>query len=146
MKALGIILARKGSRRIRRKNIQPLGLSLPTDGKEGKISEDRFKKSVPGIMKVGKAYTASVQVKNTGDSRTTFIIFVHSDGYTIFVDDGWRSVTLDKGSSCILKFKIVPIEEHVGEHPITVDLFAKSKNGVVKKVDSVSDYVYFIER
>ncbi|RLI73426.1 acylneuraminate cytidylyltransferase family protein, partial [Archaeoglobales archaeon] len=25
MKALGIILARKGSRRIRRKNIQPLG-------------------------------------------------------------------------------------------------------------------------
>jgi hypothetical protein len=132
----------------KRKNMQPPELLSPMDGKDGKISQDIFKSSISSVMKVGKAYTALVQVKNTGDSRTNFTVIVQSKTpLTIFVNEKRRSMTLDKGSTRMLKFKIVPVKEYVGEFPITVDLYAKyDENGTRGRVDSFSDYVYLIKR
>ena len=99
------------------------------------------------MREVGKTYTALVQVKNTGDSRTNFTIRVHSSKFIIFVHDEWRSVTLDKDLIHTFEFKIVPFKEHTEDLPITVDLYAKCKeSGKYAKVDSFTDYVRFIER
>jgi len=130
---------------LKRKNMQPHELITSADGKDGEISYDIFK--VPGVMKVGKVYTVLVQVKNTGDSRLNFTVVVHSDKYTLFIDEPYREITLDKDSVRILKFKIIPIKEYVGELPITVDLYAKhEENETYRKVDSSTDYVYLIKR
>jgi len=140
---------------LKRKNMHPQGLLLQKnellqkDDIDGKISQDIFNRSVPDVMEVGKTYTALVKVKNTGDSSANFIIRVHSEKFIIFVEDkpAWRDITLDKGSTRILKFKMVPIREYVGELPITVDLYAKHKeNETYRKVDSSTDYVYLIKR
>jgi 4-amino-4-deoxy-L-arabinose transferase-like glycosyltransferase len=133
---------------LKRKNMQPPEFSQ-IDGKDGKISQDIFKRSVPGVMKVGKIYVALVQVRNTGDSRTNFTVNVYSDRYTIFVqEDSSNRITLDKDSIRILKFKIIPLCEYVGELPITVDLFVNydENERYIKRVDSFSDYVYLIEK
>ena len=138
----------------KRKSQQPLELRevSPRDGKNGELSQDVFKRSVPDVMKIGEVYTALVQVKNTGDSRTTFTGRVYSDEYTVFVEaisaEDMHELILDKGSSRILKFKIVPLKEYVGELPITVDLYIKyEEDGTYgKKVDSVSDSVYLIKK
>lgn len=127
---------------LKRKNVQPSEL-LPRSG-EGKIFQAIFKRSVPSVMKVGKVYTALIKIKNTGDSRTNFIVKSHSEKFVIFME-GLHEVTLDKGSSRILKFKIVPNKEYVGELSIRVDLYAEYEE-CIKKIDSSTDYVYLIER
>lgn len=129
---------------LKRKDIQPPESSLPPDGKAGEISRDIFERTVPCMMKVGKPYTVLVQIKNTDDSRTNFTANLHSDKYIIFEET--QEVILDKSSTYILKFEIVPIKEYVGELPITVDLYAKHEDGTHRKVDSVSDYVYLTKR
>ena len=139
---------------LRRKKTQVSGLtaleraSTKTADKRGKIFKDIFEKSVPSVMKVGEVYKAEVRVKNTGNSRTNFTIFVHSNDYILFVEDAKHSITLDKGSTFALKFKLLPIKEYAGELPITVDLYARSEKNknIMKKVDSVTDYVYFIRK
>lgn len=125
----------------KRKKIQPRELLLQTNVKKGEIAQDIFNRSVPVTMEVGKAYSVLVQVKNTADSRTNFTIRVNSSKFIIFVDDEWRSVALDKGSTCTFKFIIVPFKEHKEELPITVDLYATHE-----KVDSVSDYIRSIKK
>ena len=132
---------------LKRKNIQLSELKIPTDSKSGKISSDLFKRSVPSMMTVGKVHNAQVQIKNTGDSRRDFTIRVDTEDFVIFVEENQRIVTLDKDSIRRIEFKMVPIEEYVGELPITVDLYVEFEdNGVhiIKKVDSVSDYVSHI--
>ena len=130
---------------LKRKNMQSSDFLSPIDGKGGEISQDIFKRSVPGVMKVGKPYTVLVQVKNTGDSRTNFIARVYSEKFIIYGDA--KEMTLNKGSTRILELKIVPFKEHVGELPVTVDLYARNEeNETWKKVDSVSDYVYLIKK
>jgi hypothetical protein len=134
-----------GYRIFKRIEMQPPGLLFPVDGKDGKISHDIFRRSIPNVMKVGKVYTALVQVTNTGDSRTNFTARVYSDKFIIA--GGIKEITLDKGAVRLLKFKIVPIREDAGKLPITVELYAKhEENGMIRKVDSVSDYVYRIEK
>ena len=132
---------------LKRYNMPPSELLLPTEGKEGQISKDVFRRSIPGVMKVGEVYTALIKLKNTGDSGINFIITVYSDEYIIFLEAGWSgNVTLDKGSSRMLRLKIVPFREYTGEIPITVEVYAKLESGTIKKVDSVTDYVYRIEK
>lgn len=112
----------------------------------GSISRDMFKRSVPSVMEVGKIYTALVRIENTGKFRTDFFVKVYPEGYVLFIEEPAREITLNKDSTCILKFKIVPITEYVGELPITVDFYAKSESGAMKKIDSVTDYVYLIKK
>jgi len=131
----------------KKKNMQPPELLSQMDCRDGKISKDIFNRSIPSVMKVGGVYTALVQVKNRGDSRRDFYINVYSEIYTISMEEEERSVTLNKGSTHIFKFKIVPIREYAGELPITVDLYAKyEENGTWRRVDSCSDHVYLIKR
>lgn len=118
-------------------------------GEGGKISQDIFEKSVPSTMKIGKVYTALVKVKNTGDSRTNFTVrFVPyvRNKFIMFVEDAVREITLEKGSTHLFKFKIVPFKEYNEELPITVELYAKNdENGTkIRKLDSVSTYLYRI--
>jgi len=131
---------------LKRKNMQSSELLFSTDGKDGKISEDIFKRSIPSVMKVGKSYTVLVQVKNIGDSRTNFTVRVHSNKYIMFVEEV-QEITLDNNSVYILKFKMVPLREYRGKLPITVDLYVRDEeNETYRKVDSVSDYIYLIEK
>lgn len=132
---------------LKRKNLQPPEALLETNGKDGEIFRNTFERSMPGVMKVGEIYTALVRVENTGDYRTNFTINVYSDRYIIFVEDPYREITLDKGSTRVLKFKIVPIRGYAGELPITVDLYAKYEGSeTYRKVDSVSDCIYLIKK
>ena len=119
----------------------------PTSGKDGEISQDLFDESVPNVMKVGKIYTVLVQVKNTGDSRTNFYVNVYSsDPYVIYVDKGgWCSIVLNRDSTRMLKFKIIPLRKYAGDLSITVDLYARFEDGTCGKVDSYSDYVGIIK-
>lgn len=133
---------------LKRKNIQLLELKISTS-KEGIISEYLFKESVPAVMKVGKVYKALVEVKNIGNSRTNYTIRVDSEDFIIFVEDNQRVITLDEGSARRLEFKMVPIEEHVGELPIRVDLYVEyneeNRTPTIKKADSVSDNICIIK-
>ncbi|RZN40557.1 MAG: phospholipid carrier-dependent glycosyltransferase [Methanophagales archaeon ANME-1-THS] len=133
---------------LKRNNITESELQLPTGNGWGRICQDVFNRSVPTVMKVGKVYTALVQIKNTGDSRADFAVRVYSDRFTLFVDEGLRGITLNEGSMCTLKFKIVPIREYREELPVTVDLFVgyDENERFGKKVDSFTDYVQLIER
>jgi len=87
-----------------------------------------------------------VQVKNTGNSRTNLIARVYSEKFVVEGDSG--EITLNKGSTHLFKFKIVPFREYVGELPISVDLYAKHEydETYMKKVDSVTDYIYHIKK
>lgn len=132
---------------LKRKNIEPMELMTSINGKTGKISSDIFTMSVPDVMEVGKVYTALVQVKNTGDLQTNFTARVHSDEYTIFVEAMRGSVTLDKGSTHLFKFKMLPIQESVEELPIIVDLYVKDeKNETRVKVDSILNYIHHVKK
>lgn len=133
----------------KRRDMQPPELIASADGKDGEISRDIFKRTVPGAMKMGEAYTVLVPVKNTGNSRTNFTVRVQPGEYTIFVDEKWwgKKITLNKGSTHIFKFKIVPIREYAGELPVTVDLYVRDEEKErYIKADSFSDYVYLIEK
>ena len=137
---------------IKRKNIQSSSTSFPVNITEDKkISQEVFTTNMldvnmPDVMKIGDVYTAFIKLKNTEDSRMNFRVWIHSDEYTIFVDKGIYNVTLDRGSSSILEFKIVPIKEHIGGLPIMVDLSVKPNDGdMYKKISTVSKYV-FIKR
>lgn len=127
---------------LKRKGTLPESAPPPYSG-DGEISQDIFKRSIPEVVKAGNVYTALVQVKNTGDSRANFTTVVHSDEYTIFVYGRWAKVTLDKGSTHLFKFKIVPIKKCAEKLPMTVDLYVKDeKNERQVKVDSFSDYLH----
>lgn len=127
---------------LKRKEIQPES-AAPSCSGGGEISRDIFERSIPEVVKAGNVYTALVQVKNTGDSRANFTVRVHSDEYTIFVYEWWAKATIDKGSTHLFKFKIVPIKKCAEKLPITVDLYVKDeKNERQVQVDSFSDYLY----
>lgn len=122
---------------------------LLSAGEGGKISQDILMKSIPRTMKIGTVYNAYVKVENTGDSRANFTVrFVPyvPNKFMMFVEDGVREITLDKGSTHLFIFKIVPFREYKKPLPITVELYAISEGNetIIKKVDSVSDYVYRI--
>lgn len=128
-------------------NKQQNKLLLPPSYSNGEISKDLFTGSVPDVVNLGKVYTLLVEVKNTGNSTINFVVRIHSDDYAAFIDDEWRNVTLNKGSTNIFKFKVVPYQEYNGELPITVDLYARYEdNGAYKQVDSSTAYIYRIEK
>lgn len=141
---------------LKRKNLQTPELVKPSGGKEGKISYDLFEKSIPSIAQVGNSYTTVVQVKNTGDNLTNFLVIVHSDKFKIFVNENWHVspklpdmnwfVTIDKGSSKTVEIIIVPIKESTEKIPVTCDLYAKSDYGYYEIVDSYTDYVLLIKK
>ncbi len=132
---------------LKRKFMQPPESTSPIEGKDGEISEVVFRKSVPDVMEIGKIYTALVQVTNTGESRTTFSVRVFFDWLNLYVEEErCNEVTLNKDSTQILKFKIIPLTEYAGEVPISVSLYAISDENEEIEVDSVSDYIYLIER
>ncbi|RLG38635.1 MAG: hypothetical protein DRN91_02105 [Candidatus Alkanophagales archaeon] len=129
------------------------GAEMSSTGVKATISRDAFKASVPGVMEVGKAYTVLVRVKNEGNA-TNFVMQPCFDKFTIFVDQKqfaspifipkeWR-FSLSKGESRVFKLRVLPFREHVGKMPLTVELYAESEDGVYRKVDSCTDYVYLI--
>lgn len=130
---------------LKRKHIEPR--EDVESGECVEIFEEFFRISVPSEMNVGEDYTVLFKFKNTGYSRANFPIFVDYDRYTIFVEPDWCNVTLDKGSTVLIKFKIVPIEKHNGRLPITVNLYVRAEGRVmsVRKIGAVSDYIYHIE-
>ncbi len=128
----------------KRKNMQSTELLFQANDSGEIISKDIFSKSVPKVMEVGKVYTVLVQVKNTIGLRTNYSVEVYpKDTSTIYVDNWLQTATLDANSIHMLKFKIVPLRENIGEVPIIVDVYAKS-NGVDRsqKVYTFSEFVY----
>ncbi|MCW3135964.1 MAG: glycosyltransferase family 39 protein [Canidatus Methanoxibalbensis ujae] len=134
-----------GSFVLKRKHVEPEKKLESED--RGMISEEVFRISMPGFMKVGERYTALLEIRNTGDSRANFPIFVDHNRYIIFVEPDWCNVTLDKGSSAVIKFKIVPMCRYDGKLPVTVNLYFRSDENPmsVKKVDAVTVYIYRIK-
>ena len=115
-------------------------------GEGGTISGEIFKRTVPSVMEVGESYTALVKIENTGKSSRDFFVHIYSEGYELFIEYPSRDISLDESSTSTAQFTISPVTAYVGELPITVDLYATAESGAMKKVDSVTDYVYFIER
>lgn len=133
---------------LKRINIVQPRLNVPQGPKEGEISQDMFKKTLPNIMDVGKVYIVLVEIKNIGNFTRNFTVRVQSDDFIIFVEDNQRSIKLDKSSTSRMEFKVVPMEKYVGTLPITVNLYANYEaNGktMIKEMESVSDYVYKIK-
>lgn len=131
----------------KRKNIQPIELLLQTNVSENIISKDRLSRSLPKILKVGRVYTAVVQIKNTIGSHANFSVELYPEDISVlFVDNRQQYVSLDANSVRNLKFKIIAYREHIGGIPITVEIKAKvNENEEYRKVDSISDVVY-VER
>ena len=128
-------------------NKQQNEVLLPPAYKNGEISKDLFNRSVPDVMNLGQVYTLLVEVKNTGNTTMNFAVRAYSDNYTIFVDDGWRNVTLNEGSTNRFKFKIVPYQKYSEALPITVDLYARYEDTeAYKQVDSSTVYIDRIEK
>lgn len=111
-------------------------------GAEGNINPYIYKRSVPNKMKVGSTYTILVNVKNTGDYRRVFTVKLHSDENLIFIEKSYREITLEKGSTRLLKFKITPIKGFARKVSLLSDLYVE--NGI-QPIDSVGDTV-FIEK
>ncbi|RLF18076.1 MAG: hypothetical protein DRN06_02415 [Thermoprotei archaeon] len=111
----------------------------------GELDDDVFKRSIPGVMRVGETYTALVQVRNKRDSPMSFTVVVHSDEH-IFVYEDSKKVLLNPRSVRMLKFKIVPMESGIGRYKIVADLYAR--NGTSEEyvwADSVADNVFIIK-
>lgn len=132
---------------LKRKNMQPSESVSPIEGKDGEISEEIFQKSIPSVMEMGEIYTALVQVTNTGDSRTNFSVRMFYDWFNMYVEaEQSNEVTLNKDSTHLFKYKIIPLKEYAGEIPISASLYVKSDENEEIEVDSASDCIYLIER
>jgi len=118
-------------------------------GEGGKISQDIFEKSLPATMKIGTTYKAKVKIENTGDSRRNFTVrFVPyvRNKFILFVEDGVSEISLEKGSTHLFTFNIVPYNKYNMELPITVELYSRNEENGTKymKLDSASTYVHRI--
>lgn len=114
----------------------------------GEICGVVFDRTVPEEMKIGKVYTALVQIRNTGASRASFKVQVHSDRYTIFIEPGYEFVTLDSGESRTFKFRMVPLTEYKEKVFITVDLYGYYEMNYTSqklKIDTFSDGVDIVK-
>lgn len=114
-----------------------------------KSSRDIFRQSIPNIMEIGKTYIALVRVSNSGNIRTNVTINVYSDEFKLFVDDSQRKVTLEEGSTKILKFKLLPFKESAGVFPmipITVDISEFDETGNYIILDSFTEFISRIEK
>lgn len=117
------------------------------DSSKVEIYKDIFNISVPSMMNVGKTYTALVKIKNIGDSRTPFQVNINSKEFIMFVDPNQSSVTLDEGSSSMLKFKLVPMQRYTSKLPVTVNVYDKTNKSEFNNetVESLTTYVYLIK-
>jgi hypothetical protein len=80
-------------------------------------------------MKVGKAYPAKIEIKNTGDTRTTYYIALSSDKFIIFVDKPViATITLDGGTTGTLQYNLVPFKEYAGELPVGLEVYIIPEN------------------
>lgn len=119
-------------------------LEIPVEY-SGEICGVVFDRTVSEVMKIGKVYTALVQIRNTGASRTSFKVQVYSDRYIIFIEPECEFVTLNSGESRVFEFRIVPLTEYKEKVLITVDLYGYYEmNGASQKlkIDTFSDGVY----
>jgi 4-amino-4-deoxy-L-arabinose transferase-like glycosyltransferase len=80
---------------------------------KGEISQSVFQNSVPTIMTVGKPVNLTIQVTNTGKSRTEYYLAVTCDKFRMFVDKPVRaSITLDSGESGTISYALVPFVKY----------------------------------
>jgi hypothetical protein len=116
---------------------------------EGKICPDIFSASVPGVMTVGKRYTALVKIKNTGNLSANYTVSVHAPTDYIFVDDTIKYVTIDEGSVRTVEFGVVPLRECSRELLITAELYLvdhKEDEYKICMLDGTLDSIYIIKK
>ena len=115
----------------------------------GKICPDTFSASVPGVMTVGKRYTALVKIKNTGNLTANYTVSVHVPSDYIFVDDMIKSVTIDEGSVRTVEFGLVPLRECSRQLLITAELYLvdhKEDEYKICMLDGTLDSIYIIKK
>jgi len=115
----------------------------------GKICPDTFSASVPGVMTVGKRYTALVKIKNTGNLSANYTVSVHAPTDYIFVDDIIKCVTIDEGSVRTVEFGVVPLRECSRKLLITAELYLldhKEDEYRICMLDGTFDFVYIIKK
>ena len=116
---------------------------------EGKICPDTFSASVPGVMTVGKRYTALVKIKNTGNLSANYTVAVRAPTDYIFVDDIIKYVTIDEGSVRTVEFGVVPLRECSRELLITAELYLvdhKEDEYKICMLDGTLDSIYIIKK
>jgi len=113
----------------------------------GVIDRERFSKSIPKMMIVGKSYTVEVIVTNRGSTVSDFIVelnwpFRASLKYFFIPGLLWqRSLNLAPGESYNVEFIIMPLIENVGQLEIVASLYL-SAEGVTILVDRTSTTVH----
>ena len=115
----------------------------------GKICPDTFSASVPGVMTVGKRYTALVKIKNTGNLSANYTVSVHAPRDYIFVADRSKYVTIDEGSVRTVEFGVVPLRECSRKLLITAELYQvdhKEDEYRTCMLDGTLDSVYIIKK
>ena len=116
---------------------------------EGKICPDTFSASVPGVMTVGKRYTALVKIKNTGNLSADYTVSLHAPTDYIFVEDTIKYVTIDEGSVRTVEFGVVPLRECSRELLITAELYLvdhKEDEYKICMLDGTFDSIYIIKK
>jgi hypothetical protein len=116
---------------------------------EGKICPDTFSASVPGVMTVGKRYTALVKIKNTGNLSANYTVGVRAPSDYIFVDNIIKCVTIDEGSVRTVEFGVVPLRECSRQLLITAELYLvdhKEDEYKICMLDGTLDSIYIIKK
>lgn len=98
------------------------------------------------MMKVGEHYIVLVQIENTGCDAADFNVILFYNWRYLFFDEPSKTITLDGGERRILRFDMVPYEEHTGHLQITAKLFVQPNVDTVTELDAISTSVTEIRR
>jgi len=112
----------------------------------GKIIHSAFQRSVPGVTKVGEHYIVLVQIENAGSDAADFNVILFYNWRYLFFDEPSKTITLGGGEKRILRFDMVPYDEHTGPLQITAKLFVQPNGDNATELDATSDSVTEIMR
>jgi len=126
---------------LKRKVIAPHEINRPTH--RGYIQ--LFESSVPSVLKCLKIYVVNVKIKNLENKTTKFTVRLYSNKYLIYIYHRFQNVTLDKGESTIISYRILPLKRCFGEVPLNVEVYTSSGNNIMESlVDSDIVYIKYI--
>lgn len=86
----------------------------------GMIYHDIFSRQIPVYMTIGERYNGIIKIKNTGNSKNSFLVTLDvsdkskvTDEFIYAQNRKW-TLSLDEGESQWISYTIVPIKPHIG--------------------------------
>ena len=111
--------------------------------RSGKIDDTAFTESVPSIMDIGKGYTITVPVTNTGNETADFGVLLIYDWEYFYFNETFIIKKLKIKESGSFEFTGTPHKPYTGNQKIIARLYGMEGENY-KELDEVSDSVVLL--